>query len=57
MVAQVNTPPAILADSINPQEAPSIQNVVRRLLPALQAEGYGNVITTGNSTDVGTACN
>ena len=55
VVAQINTPPAILADNISPQEAPSMQDVVRRLLPALQAEGYGNVLITGNSMDIGAA--
>ena len=46
---------AILADYSNPQGASSsMQDVARRLLIALQAEGYGNnVAFAGNSTDVG----
>ena len=52
VVAQNNTPSAILADNISPQETPLIQNVVRRLLSALQAEGYGNAIATGNTTNI-----
>ncbi|MCJ1245702.1 hypothetical protein MMC30_002906 [Trapelia coarctata] len=46
--------PAILADNAGPQGASSMQDVARRLLAALQAEGYGkNVAVSGNSTDVG----
>ena len=46
---------AILADHSGPQEASSsMEDVARRLLIALQAEGYGNnVAVAGNSTDVG----
>jgi serine/threonine protein kinase len=48
-------PPAILADSVGSQgESYSMQDVARRLLVALQAEGYGkNVTVAGNSTNVG----
>ena len=45
---------AISADHASPRGASSsMQDVVRRLLTALQAEGYGkNVAAAGNSTDV-----
>ena len=52
VVARTNTPPAILADSISPQRTPLIQDAVCRLLPTLQAEGYGNVISTGNIINI-----
>ena len=46
---------AILADHASPRGASSLmQDVARRLLAALQAEGYGdNVAVAGNSTDLG----
>lgn len=45
---------AILADYAGPRGASSMQDVARRLLAALQAEGYGNNVTVaGNSTDLG----
>lgn len=46
---------AILADHVGPQGASSsMQDVARRLLTALQAEGYdNNVAVAGNSTSVG----
>jgi len=46
---------AILADHARPQGASSsMQDIARRLLTALRAEGYGNnVAVAGNSTDVG----
>lgn len=46
---------AILADHAGPRgESSSMQDVARRLLAALQAEGYGkNVTVAGNTTDVG----
>ena len=44
---------AIFTNKSGPQ-ASSMQDVARRLLAALQAEGYGNDVTiAGNSTDVG----
>ena len=46
---------AILTDHAGPRrKSSSIQDVARRLLTALQAEGYGNnVAVAGNSTDEG----
>lgn len=46
---------AILADHAGPRGgSSSVQDVARRLLTALQAEGYGNnVAVAGNSTDMG----
>jgi hypothetical protein len=50
-----NISPAILADNAGPQRASSsMQDVARRLLAALQAEGYGNNVTIkGNNADLG----
>lgn len=51
-----NHSPAILADNAVPQGAASssMQDVARRLLAALQAEGYGNNVTiAGSNADVG----
>jgi hypothetical protein len=47
-------PQTILANSIGPQgESSSMQAVARRLLAALQAEGYGNKAqVAGQSTNV-----
>ena len=49
-------PSVILPDDAIPRGAtPSMQDVARKLLEALQAEGYGsNVTVAGKSTDVGT---
>ena len=49
---------AILTNHAGPRRASSsIQDVARRLLTALQAEGYGiNVAVGGNSTDEGVVC-
>ena len=50
-----NHSPAILVDNAVPQEASSsMQDIARRLLAALQAEGYGNNVTIASSNaDVG----
>ena len=41
-------------DAIPPEATPSMQDIARKLLKALQAEGYGsNVTVAGQSTNVG----
>ena len=52
-------PPVILPDdAISRGATPSMQDVARKLLEALQAEGYGsNVTVAGKHTDVGIVCN
>jgi len=48
-----NSPPAILADNAGPQgSSSSMQGLVRRLLAALHAEGYGNNVKIADNNTV-----
>ena len=55
VIKDENIPLAVLTDNTSPQGAsPLMQVLARRLLKALQAEGYGkNVTVAGKNTDMG----